>query len=92
MSGYLTRIDRLRIWDVATARVRKEIQGPAGTRRYVIVSPDGRRVAATAYPTRRRGLQSERLRRRVRRAAVLGRRLGPGLQPRRPLAGRPGRG
>jgi WD40 repeat protein len=65
--------DRLRIWDVATARVRKEIQGPARPprivtaspdggrgsssppvlryliRRNVTVSPDGRRVAATAY-------------------------------------------
>ncbi len=33
-----------------------------------------------------------RLRHRVRRATVLGPRRGPGLQPRRPLAGRPGRG
>ena len=41
--------DRLRIWDVATARVRKEIQGPAGNLRFVTVSPDGRRVAATAF-------------------------------------------
>jgi WD40 repeat protein len=40
--------DRLRIWDVATARVRKEIQGPTGTLRFVTISPDGRRVAATA--------------------------------------------
>jgi WD40 repeat protein/serine/threonine protein kinase len=39
---------RLRIWDVATARVRKEIQGPAGSLRFVTISPDGRRVAATA--------------------------------------------
>jgi WD40 repeat protein len=45
--------DRLRIWDVATARVRKEIQGPAGSHRFVIVSPDGRRVAATAIGPRR---------------------------------------
>src|SRR5262249_39700952 len=36
----------LRIWDVATARVRKEIHGPAGIFRFVTVSPDGRRVAA----------------------------------------------
>jgi WD40 repeat protein len=43
--------DRLRIWDVATARVRKEIQGPAGWDRFVTVSPDGTRVAAaTADP------------------------------------------
>jgi eukaryotic-like serine/threonine-protein kinase len=41
--------DRLRIWDVATTRVRKEIQGPAGTFRCLTVSPDGSRVAATAY-------------------------------------------
>ena len=41
--------DRLRIWDVATARVRREIQVPAGTLRLLTVSPDGRRVAATAY-------------------------------------------
>jgi WD40 repeat protein len=41
--------DRLRIWDVATARVRQEIQGPAGTFRFVTVSPDGTRVAATAF-------------------------------------------
>jgi len=41
--------DRLRIWDVATARVRKEIQGPAGSLRFVAVRPDGRRVAATAF-------------------------------------------
>jgi WD40 repeat protein len=39
---------RLRIWDMTTARVRKEIQGPAGTLRFLTVSPDGRRVAATA--------------------------------------------
>jgi WD40 repeat protein len=33
----------LRIWDVATARLRKEIQDPAGSLRFVTVSPDGRR-------------------------------------------------
>jgi len=38
---------RLRVWDVATARVRKEIPVPAGVFRSVSVSPDGRRVAAT---------------------------------------------
>ena len=49
------RDDRLRIWDVGTARVRKEIQCPAGTFRSVTVSPDGRRVAATAFdPIRNR--------------------------------------
>jgi WD40 repeat protein/predicted Ser/Thr protein kinase len=41
--------NRMRIWDVATARVRKEIEGPAGGLRFVAVSPDGRRVAATAF-------------------------------------------
>jgi tricorn protease-like protein len=41
--------NRLRVWDVATARVRKEIPVPAGVFRSVTVSPDGRRVAATAY-------------------------------------------
>jgi WD40 repeat protein/tRNA A-37 threonylcarbamoyl transferase component Bud32 len=41
--------DRLRFWDVATGRIRKEIHGPAGICRLVVVSPDGRRVAATAW-------------------------------------------
>ena len=41
--------DRLRIWDVTTARVRNEIQGPEGILRFLIVSPDGSRVAATAF-------------------------------------------
>ncbi len=41
--------NRLRIWDAATARIRKEIQIPFGTIRFVTVSPDGRRVAATAF-------------------------------------------
>jgi WD40 repeat protein/predicted Ser/Thr protein kinase len=41
--------DKLRIWDVATARVRKEIRVPSGTLRFVIVSPDGSRAAATAF-------------------------------------------
>src|SRR5262249_23510511 len=40
--------DRLRIWDVATARVRNEIQGPGRGFRFLTVSPDGRRVAAMA--------------------------------------------
>jgi eukaryotic-like serine/threonine-protein kinase len=40
--------DRLRIWDAATARLRKEIQSPDGIFQMVIISPDGRRVAATA--------------------------------------------
>jgi WD40 repeat protein/serine/threonine protein kinase len=46
--------DRLRIWDVATARVRKEIQGPGRGFRFLTVSPDGRRVAATADHARLR--------------------------------------
>jgi WD40 repeat protein len=45
--------NRLRIWDVATGRVRKEIQGPAGGLCFVTVSPDGRRVAATAADPKR---------------------------------------
>jgi WD40 repeat protein/predicted Ser/Thr protein kinase len=39
--------DRLRIWDVATARVRKEIQFPGSTMLSPMVSPDGTRVATT---------------------------------------------
>lgn len=38
---------RLRIWDVATARLRREIELPAGNLRFVAVRPDGRRAAAT---------------------------------------------
>jgi WD40 repeat protein/predicted Ser/Thr protein kinase len=41
--------NRLRIWDVATARLRKEIALPAGSLRTVTVRPDGRRLAASAY-------------------------------------------
>ncbi|HKB39976.1 MAG TPA: hypothetical protein VKD72_26305, partial [Gemmataceae bacterium] len=41
--------NRLRIWDVATARLRKEIEVPAGKLRNVAVRPDGLRVAATTY-------------------------------------------
>ncbi|MFO0824559.1 MAG: serine/threonine-protein kinase [Gemmataceae bacterium] len=41
--------NRLRIWDTATTRVRKEIQGPAGRFKHVIVSPDGTKVAATGH-------------------------------------------
>jgi WD40 repeat protein len=44
--------DRLRIWDVATARVRQEIRITGGACRFVTVSPDGRRVAATTYEPR----------------------------------------
>jgi WD40 repeat protein len=41
---------RLRIWDVATARLRKEIELPPGRLRHVTVRPDGRRLAASATP------------------------------------------
>jgi WD40 repeat protein len=40
---------RLRIWDMATARLRKEIALPAGSLRTVIVRPDGCRLAASAF-------------------------------------------
>jgi WD40 repeat protein/serine/threonine protein kinase len=39
--------DRLRIWDLATAHVRKEIRFPGGSMLTPIVSPDGTRVATT---------------------------------------------
>jgi WD40 repeat protein len=41
--------NRLRIWDLATARLRKEIQGSTGVLRFVIVSPDGKKVAAAVW-------------------------------------------
>jgi WD40 repeat protein len=41
--------DRVRIWDMATARVRKEFRVPSGTIRSLTISPDGKRVAVTAY-------------------------------------------
>jgi WD40 repeat protein len=41
--------DRLRVWDVATGRVRQEIRLTAGSCRFVTVSPDGRRVALTVF-------------------------------------------
>ena len=40
--------ERLRIWDVATARVHREIQGPGRAIRFLTLSPDGRRLAVTA--------------------------------------------
>jgi WD40 repeat protein/serine/threonine protein kinase len=40
--------ERLRIWEVATARIRKEIRGPGKPIQFLAVSPDGRRIAATA--------------------------------------------
>ena len=42
----------LGIWDVATARVRKQIQAHDPVFRFLTVSPDGRRVAVTAYEAR----------------------------------------
>jgi WD40 repeat protein len=42
------RDDRLRVWDAPTGRIRKEIRIPAEYPRSLTVSPDGRRVAATA--------------------------------------------
>jgi WD40 repeat protein/tRNA A-37 threonylcarbamoyl transferase component Bud32 len=44
-----TNDDRVRIWDLATGRVRKEIPVSPGFLRFVTVSPDGKRVAATAF-------------------------------------------
>ena len=41
--------DRLLIWDVATARVRQEIRGPGKSVRFLAVSGDGTRIAASAY-------------------------------------------
>jgi WD40 repeat protein len=40
--------DRLRIWNLATARVLRDILGPGRDFRSLTVSPDGRRVAAWA--------------------------------------------
>jgi WD40 repeat protein len=49
--------DRLRIWDLATARVRQDIPGPSRNFRSLTVSPDGRRVAAWAWAGRPDGPQ-----------------------------------
>jgi eukaryotic-like serine/threonine-protein kinase len=46
--------DRLRIWDTATALVRKEIQIPDGLFGMVSISPDGKRVAVTAFDPQRK--------------------------------------
>ncbi len=40
---------RLRFWDLATARIRKEIELPVKDVKLLSVSPDGTRVAATSY-------------------------------------------
>jgi WD40 repeat protein/predicted Ser/Thr protein kinase len=41
--------DRLRIWDATTARVLKELPGPAPLVYDIVVSPDGARVAASGF-------------------------------------------
>jgi WD40 repeat protein len=41
--------DQLRIWDVATARVRKKIRGPGPRIEGLAISPDGARVAVTGW-------------------------------------------
>jgi WD40 repeat protein len=41
--------DHLRIWGVPTGRVRKQIRGPGRSIRHVAVSPNGTRVAASAF-------------------------------------------
>src|SRR5262249_37300154 len=43
------REDKLRIWDVVPARLRREVAGPGKSLRFLAVSPDGSRIAATAY-------------------------------------------
>jgi WD40 repeat protein len=40
---------RLRFWDVATASVRKEIHGLGQSAKYLTISPDGTRIAATVF-------------------------------------------
>src|SRR5262249_46374150 len=42
------REDKLRIWDVVPARLRREVAGPGKSLRFLAVSPDGSRIAATA--------------------------------------------
>ena len=39
----------VRIWDIGTARVRKDIKVPTGFLRFVVASPDGRQIAATSW-------------------------------------------
>jgi WD40 repeat protein len=41
---------RLRIWDIGTGRLRREIEVPAGRLRFVKVRPDGHRIVATTTP------------------------------------------
>jgi WD40 repeat protein len=45
--------NRLRIWDVATGQLRREIQHSDASSRGLTLSPDGRRVAATTWDERR---------------------------------------
>jgi WD40 repeat protein len=45
--------DRLRIWDVGTARTRREIPAPGKSVRFLAVCPDGTRVAATSLDEQR---------------------------------------
>jgi WD40 repeat protein len=40
--------DQIRIWDVATARVRKQIQGLVESQ-YLLVNPNGERIAVTTW-------------------------------------------
>ncbi|HLJ92894.1 MAG TPA: protein kinase [Gemmataceae bacterium] len=51
-NSLVTRNDgdnRLRIWDAATASIRKEIEGPRGYISFLALSPDGSRIALTTY-------------------------------------------
>ena len=81
--------NRLRIWDVATARLRKEIAIPAGKLRSVTVRPDGRRLAASASTSQRTNVHHLHVCDVASgKSPVLDDGVGAGLQPRRPLAGR----
>ncbi len=86
------RNDRLRIWDVATARLRKEIPLPDKAFYSLTVSPDGTRVAATMSDADNNTWSPERVRHCVRQVALRDQRRVAGVQSRRPLAGRRGRG
>jgi WD40 repeat protein len=46
---------RLRFWDVATGRVRKEVRGPGAAVWFLAVSPDGARVAASSGEVQLKG-------------------------------------
>ncbi|MCI0462990.1 MAG: protein kinase, partial [Gemmataceae bacterium] len=41
--------EQLRVWDVATARLRKEIQSPGKHDKRLVVTHDGLRIASTAF-------------------------------------------